>query len=206
MKFRDPSLDPPGGWYFMATHDGKQYRIDGDNLTSVISNIQKFCFSNGIEFPSYIEQLVIRQICKRCPTGWCEDDKIKLNAEDFISGGSALLHTLNSDNLCNDDAVIMARADNCRVCPFNVETRCGACEEAKRLFSKMVKHVEMLTDSTLHNCVFCHCFIAVKTQLAAEYIIKSHNPKHKYPLHVHHKGTGEPMRCWMSELLQKAKV
>jgi len=207
MKFVDPHMDPPTGWVFEFIAKEKTHRLRGNHFEELIKNVVDYCIINDFDVPEDLPEQIMLQICAKAPAGWCQDEELKplrLTASDIIRGTQAIIKSYDHKNLEQDENVILERANICRVCPFNVDMACPSCEIAKKLFAARIRRSELVKDETLHNCIVCKCFIAVKTQFAADYLRSHAKPEETYPASFLSKSTGQVHACWLFELLKGA--
>lgn len=207
MKFRDPSIDAPGGWWFAFAMADKSYRLMGDDYPSLLANIHRFCLTNQIEVPATLPADVMLQVCLRAPPGWCVNDRmagLSFTPAQIAAGATALFSTFDRTNLEDRPAVVAPRANTCAVCPLNTDIHCPACDRAKAGFALRVPDKALLERADLHNCAVCACFIAVKVQFTAAYLRRHAKPTELFPQEF--LGIdGQRHACWMSEVLNPPK-
>ena len=208
MNFKNSDIDPPCGWVFkFKDEQGREHTTQGNNLSDLVQRTLEFCLVNNFEIPDELEARIVNFICALCPQGWCMDDRqfgLKLTPAQLLRGTQAIVCSYDPRNLEQDPREILARAECCRQCPFNVDLICPTCDRAKLLFSRRLQRAELLSDDTLHNCVVCGCFICVKVQFSAEALRKQAKTDELYPTTFVSKTDGQPHACWLHKALEGA--
>lgn len=163
---------PPGGYSFTCPETG--YRFNGyKSYDEFIRQIKEHYTANSIPLPDNWEELVIDQMCRKLPEGWCQYTdgtpaqgmSQSLTFERIMQGITSLsnmaLEAAKGEDPFVDKEEAEKRAAICARCYYNVTSGfCMGCGSARLILDMAAKVKGGRTtsmDSALQNCGVCGC-------------------------------------------------
>lgn len=163
---------PPGRFRFTVPETG--YKIDGElTQQGLFDRVERHYTDNNIPLPSNWQDLVIDQLCRQLPEGWCyysdgkqyEGNSSILSFDNIMKGITSLSALATEAASGGDPFVDQGEADErakiCARCYYNQKSGfCMGCGGA-RVILDMVGQVKgsrtTKLDYALQNCGICGC-------------------------------------------------
>lgn len=185
VEYINPQVEPPCGWSLMWSIRGTVVEINGDSYWDLVEQLRDRLRINGEFIPEDLEDLVQRDLCSRCPDGWCKGlpgDREWFSAREIWENGTKTLNAISS--VAKEERTVTQeeaerRADICVTCPKNKRVSgCWPCVMAVPLFHILLPDVQTSKDEKLFGCAACKCALKKKVHVRRELLAGDTYPSH----------------------------
>lgn len=130
VSFRNPSIDPPGGWFFV--HPETQTKIYASSFQNLVTKTKAWMETNHFPVPRELNQVIAQQVCDRVP-GFCISSEPPTVADMAREFAQASAHWIKQKAPVVSNEVFQERLSTCKACElfggvrvFGL-TACGRC-------------------------------------------------------------------------------
>lgn len=130
VSFRNPSLDPPGGWVYL--HQESSTKVYASSFANLVVKSRAFHKTNNFPIPHDFNQVIAKQICDKIPE-FCISSEPPTLAEMAREFAIAAARWINQKSPVVSHEVFRERLSICEVCPLFGGIRvlgligCGRC-------------------------------------------------------------------------------
>jgi hypothetical protein len=163
---------PPGAYRFTVPETG--LRIDNCHvLQQLFDKVEQHYNDNSIPLPSNWRELVVDQLCRQLPEGWCYysdgkqyDGNTPILSFENIMKGITSLSALAAEAVVGGDPFVDSneaeeRAKICTRCYYNQKSNfcmgCGGASVILDMVGKVRGQRKTSLDYMLQNCGICGC-------------------------------------------------
>ena len=195
-KLIDETSVPPCGWTYTVPLSG--YEAKGACFLDLCHDVSKNLALNNAEMaPAKIREVVMDDVCSRCPTGICEGvvNNLFVRSRAVMNGTIALAMMIKRGvGAFVSRDVANSRAAICVECEYNIENPgCSTCKGFGVIIRSVKRGRTTNYDGDLKTCGVCRCFIEALVHVDAAIIDRTTSRKsyRYYPDH-----------CWKMKLLK----
>ena len=172
LKLSREDQVPPGNYRFTVPETG--YRIaDKHTLEELYDRVEQHYLDNKIPLPPNWRELVVDQLCRQLPEGWCyysdgkqyEGNTPVLSLENILKGITSLSALATEAAAGGDPFVDQSEAEErakiCSRCYYNQRSNfcmgCGGARVILDMVGKVKGQRKTSIDYALQNCGICGC-------------------------------------------------